>query len=312
MKKIFYVLGFLPFMLSAKKSKVGGQALIEGVMMRGRQKISWAVRKPTGELVVESSPFVSLCKRYKILKTPVVRGAINLFESLAVGYKTLMRSAEIAMPEEEKSKKTKSQESFAMIMSMIVAFGIAIGLFMYLPMVVAQIFFEKTALSFNFVAGTVRIALFILYLVTISMWKDMRRFFEYHGAEHKAIFTFEDEKELTLENMRPYRTLHPRCGTSFIFLVGIVCIFLFSIIDAFVIRFVGPYPNVLARFLVHIILVPVVGGFSYEVLRLSDRFKHVFPVSILIKPGLWLQLITTKEPDDKQLETASAALKAAL
>jgi uncharacterized protein YqhQ len=312
MKKIMYVLGILPFFLSAKKAKVGGQALIEGVMMRGKQKISLAVRKPDGEMVVESEPYVSLMKKFKILKTPVVRGAISLYESLVVGYKTLMRSAEIAMPEEQKSKGNGSKETFSMIISMVVAFAVSIGLFMYLPMLVAQLFFKNTALSFNFVAGGVRILLFIAYLVTISFWKDMRRFFEYHGAEHKAIFTFEDEKELTLENMRPYKTLHPRCGTSFLFLVAMVCIFLFSIIDALIMRYIGPYPNVLSRFLVHFALIPLVGGFSFEVLRLSDRYQHVFPVSLLIKPGLWLQLITTKEPDDKQLETASAALKAVL
>lgn len=310
MKKHLYVFGCLPLILSAKKNKVGGQALIEGVMMHGKQKISWAVRKPDGDMVVETFPFISLCKRYKILKTPIIRGAINLYESLVMGYKSLMRSAEIAMPEEEKVKEKDSKQSFGMIISMIVAFVFALGLFMYLPMIIAQLFFEKTALTFNFLAGTVRIALFVLYLVAISMWKDMRRFFEYHGAEHKAIFTFEDDKELTLENMRPYKTLHPRCGTSFIFLVGIVCIFLFSIIDALIIHYIGPYPNVLARFLVHVVLIPLVGGCSYEVLRLSDRYKHFYPVSLLIKPGLWLQLITTKQPDDKQLETAAAALKA--
>jgi uncharacterized protein YqhQ len=312
MNKIMRVFRLLPLMFSAKKSKVGGQAIIEGVMMRGKQKVSWAVRKPDGDMVIESTPFVSLCKRHKILKTPVIRGAINLYESLVLGYKSLMRSAEIAMPEEHKTKEKSSKESFSMAISMIFALVVALGFFMYLPMLIANLFFEKSALSFNIVAGAVRITLFILYLFAISFWKDIRRVFEYHGAEHKAIFTFEDEKELTLENMRPYKTLHPRCGTSFLFLVAIICIFLFSIIDTLIMQFIGPYPNVLSRVLVHILLIPLVGGISYEALRLSDRYQHIFPVSLLIKPGLWLQLITTKEPDDKQLETAVAALKAAL
>ncbi len=312
MKKIFYTLSFLPFLLLAKKSKVGGQAIIEGVMMRGKQKISWAVRNPKGDMVIESHPFISLCKKYKILKTPVIRGAISLYESLKIGFKALMRSAEIAMPEEQKSKEKSNNESFSIIMSMIIAAVVTLALFMYLPMFVAQLFFEKTALSFNFVAGAIRIFLFIMYLIGISFWKDIRRVFEYHGAEHKAIFTFEDEKELTLENMRPYATLHPRCGTSFLFLVCIICILLFSIIDALIIQYIGPYPHVVFRFFVHLFLIPLVGGFSYEVLRLSDKYQHIFPISLLIKPGLWLQLITTKQPDDKQLETAAAALKAAL
>ena len=312
MKKAVRVLRLLPFMLSAKKSKVGGQAIIEGVMMRGKHAVSWAVRKPDGEMLIERFPFVSVCKKYKILALPVLRGAVNLFESLQIGYKALMRSAEIAMPEEAKPKEKNSKESFSMAMSMIVALLVSIGLFMYLPMVVAQLFFKNSAIEFNFVAGAVRLVLFLMYLIGISFWKEIRRVFQYHGAEHKAIFTFEDEKELTLENMRPYSTLHPRCGTSFLLLVMLVCILLFSIIDTLIMHYIGPYPNVLARLLVHIFLIPLVGGSSYEVLKWSDKYQRIFPVSLLIKPGLWLQYITTKEPDDKQLETASAALKAAL
>lgn len=312
MKKTMYVLGFIPLMLSAKKSKVGGQAIIEGVMMRGKENISWAVRKPDGEMVIERFPFVSICKTYKILALPVLRGAVNLFESLQIGLKALMRSAEIAMPEEQKSQEKNFKNSLSTTLSLIFALAVSLGIFMYLPMFIAQLFVKNSAIEFNFIAGGVRILLFFMYLVGISFLKDIRRVFEYHGAEHKAIFTFEDEKELTLVNMRPYSTLHPRCGTSFLFLTAIACIFLFSIIDALFIHIIGPYPNVLSRFLVHVALIPLVGGVSYEVLKLSDTYQRIFPVSLLIKPGLWLQLITTKQPDDKQLETASAALKAAL
>jgi uncharacterized protein YqhQ len=316
MRNFFKFLRVLPlFAVScmSKKNKVGGQAIIEGVMMRGKQKISWAVRKQSGEMVVERFPFVSLVKKNKFYAFPVVRGAVNLYESLKIGYKALMRSAEIAMPEEEKPKEKNSRkESISMTISMLVALVVSLGLFMYLPMFISQLFFKNTALSFNFVAGTIRLLLFFAYLVGISFWKDMRRVFEYHGAEHKAIFTYEDEKELTIENMKPYSTLHPRCGTSFLLLVAIVCILLFSIIDAVIIHFIGPYPHVMVRFLVHVLLIPVVGGFSYEILKLSDRYQNVFPVSLLIKPGLWLQLITTKQPDDKQLLTAAAALNAAV
>lgn len=312
MKKNLSVLGLMPLIISAKKNKVGGQAIIEGVMMRSKHAVSWAVRKPDGEMLVERFPFVSICKKNKILALPVFRGAVNLVESLQIGYKALMRSAEIAMPEEQKPKQKGSKESLSLALSMIVALLVSIGLFMYLPMLTAQFFLKNSAIEFNFVAGGVRIFLFLLYLFGISLWKDIRRVFEYHGAEHKAIFTFEDDKELTLENMRPYSTLHPRCGTSFLLLVALVCILLFSIIDTLIMHFIGPYHNVLARMLVHVLLIPLVGGLSYEVLKWSDKYQHLFPVSLLIKPGLWLQYITTKEPDDKQLETASAALKAAL
>jgi uncharacterized protein YqhQ len=312
MKKNLYVLSLLPTMLSAKKSTVGGQALIEGVMMRGKQKISWAVRKPDGEMVIEHFPFISICKAHKILATPVIRGAINLFESLTIGYKGLMRSVEIAMPEEQKQSKNNLKETIYTALSMVIALVVSVGLFMYLPMFIAQMFFKNSAIAFNFTAGGVRMALFLGYLIGISFFKDIRRMFEYHGAEHKAIFTFEDHKELTLENMRPYTTLHPRCGTSFILLVTIICILIFSIIDALFINFIGPYPNIISRLLVHLLLIPIVSGFSYEILKLSDRYQHNFIVSMLVKPGLWLQLITTRQPDDRQLETASAALKAAL
>lgn len=138
----------------------------------------------------------------------------------------------------------------------------------------------------------------------------MRRVFEYHGAEHKAIFTFEDGKELTLDNMRPYTTLHPRCGTSFLLMVALLCILLFSMVDACVIALIGPYPHVLVRFAVHLLLVPFVAGTSFEALRLSDRYRRLPLVGAMILPGLWLQKITTRRPDDGQLEVAAAALTA--
>ena len=311
--RLFLLQCLIPGLL-IKKSKVGGQAIIEGVMMRSKQKISWAVRRPNGETVVERSPFISLSKQYKILSIPVIRGFINLYESLKIGYKALSRSAQIAAdePEQETLQRPGPKEKFAFFLSFLVAFAVSIGIFMYLPMLISQIFFKNSVIEFNIMAGTIRIALFILYLVLISLWKDIRRVFEYHGAEHKAIFTFEDDKELTLENMRPYSTHHPRCGTSLLLLVALVCIFLFSIIDALVTVFIAPYPNLLVRFLVHIALIPLVAGLSYEVLRLSDRFQHVAFVRLLILPGLWLQKITTREPDDGQLQVAAAALKASL
>jgi uncharacterized protein YqhQ len=179
-------------------------------------------------------------------------------------------------------------------------------------MFISQIFFKNSAITFNVAAGVVRICLFIIYLVVISFWKEIRRVFEYHGAEHKAIFAFEDNKELTIENMKQYSTLHPRCGTSFLLLVALICILLFSIIDTVFSILIGPYPSVFIRFLVHIALIPLVAGTSYEVLRLSDRYQHILIVKMFILPGLWLQKITTKEPNEEQLKVAAAALKASL
>jgi uncharacterized protein YqhQ len=190
---------------------------------------------------------------------------------------------------------------------------VAFGIFMYLPMWILSHFVPKeSALLFNTLAGSLRIVFFLLYLILISMWKDIRRVFEYHGAEHMAIFAYEDNCELTLENMRRYTTFHPRCGTSFLLVVGIICILLFSIVDAFYILFLGPYPTVLARFAVHLVLVPLVSGVSFKILKLSDKYQKLPVVGLLIKPGLWLQRITTKPPDDSQLDVAAKALTAAL
>jgi uncharacterized protein YqhQ len=300
---------------SAAKNSVGGQAIIEGVMMRSKGKVSWAVKKNTGEIVVETEPFISIISKHRLLAKPFFRGAVNLYESLVLGYKAISRSAEISseMPRESKDSKPKNKatESFYSYLNFAIAMIISLSIFMYLPMWILSHFVPKdSALLFNTLTGALRIIFFIVYILLISLWKEVRRLFEYHGAEHKAIFTYENMQPLELENMRPHSTLHPRCGTSFIFLVGIVCIFLFSIVDAVFITTIGPYPNVLVRLLVHLALVPFVGGSSYEVLRFSDRYRNIPAVGALCKPGLWLQKITTKEPDDIQLTVASMALKA--
>jgi uncharacterized protein YqhQ len=318
---LFFIISSVLNIFSApKKTTVGGQAIIEGVMMRSKNKISWAIRKGPEDVVIEKEEFISIARKYPILKRPILRGAISLYESLVIGYKALSRSAEITTEAENiqnpghiEKKSNKAMEKFYSILSFVVALAISMGLFMYAPMWIISKFIPKdSAILFNTLAGIMRMMLFLGYLILISMWKEIRRVFEYHGAEHKAIFTFEDGKELTLANMQSYSTLHPRCGTSFLLLVGMICILLFSIVDALYIGFLGPYPNVLTRFFVHMLLLPLVSGASYEVLKLSDRYKKFPLVSLIIKPGLWLQKITTKEPDKDQLEVASLALKAVL
>jgi uncharacterized protein YqhQ len=305
--------------LFAKQKTAGGQAIIEGVMMRCGKNISWAVRDPKGALVVELFPFVSAASKSRFWRLPIVRGAVSLIESLIIGFKALSRSAEIAGVEDKPVdkndpaavQKRKTKDAIATWLSFGFAFLVSIGIFMYLPLwLVSQFVPADSAVLFNTLAGAIRIVLFLAYLALISLWKDIRRVFEYHGAEHKAIFTFEDGKEITLDNMRPYTTFHPRCGTSFLLLVAIICILLFSVVDALIITFIGPYPSVLARLVVHLLLIPLVSGASYEVLKLSDRYRRIPIVGALILPGLWLQKITTRPPDDSQLETAAAALKA--
>ncbi|MBD3419541.1 MAG: DUF1385 domain-containing protein [Chitinivibrionales bacterium] len=298
----------------AKKSKVGGQAIIEGVMMRSRKKVSWAVKKHDGETAVEHFPFISATDKNKILDIPVMRGTIYLFETLKLGFRALSRSAELAYEEEQQNSGKKSfKDIVSTALSFVIAIAASVGIFMYLPILLLTWFgYEKSAFEFNVYAGSIRIGLFLLYLFLISLWKDVRRVFEYHGAEHKAIFTYEDDKELTVENMRPYKTFHPRCGTSFLILVGAICIGLFAIIDSIMLKWViETYPAHI-RLLVHLLLIPIVSGTSYEFLKLSDKYQHIPPVNFLIQPGLWLQRITTKEPDENQLVIASQALKAAL
>jgi len=347
---------FLSPLLSSNKDTVGGQALIEGVMMRSKGRIAWAVRKPDGDAVIESYPFVSVTKRVKIWGIPVVRGVINLFESLSWGYKALSRSADIAIEEEEKAaaaakeaeakagessvgikaasadgtsdsgaapapdgrKKPSFGEQISSALTLIIAFGISIALFMYAPMwTVGNIpLIKEEPMLFNLAAGIIRIILFLTYISLISLWSDMRRVFEYHGAEHKAIFAFEDGKELTVANIDTYDTVHPRCGTSFLILVAICSILMFTVIDTLYIRYLDDFINmsnsIFNRFVIHLLLMPLVAGTSYEFLKLSDKYQHWPIVGLLIKPGLWLQKITTRKPDAPQIEIAVKALEAAL
>jgi uncharacterized protein YqhQ len=300
--------------VKTQKPTVGGQAVIEGVMMRSKTKVSWAVRRQDGSVAVEKEDFVSASQRTKWLGWPVMRGAVNLWETLALGYRALNRSAELAYGDEKSQSAPKTFKDSALSgLTMVGALLLSLGLFMYLPMLILTLLgFEKSALAFNLFAGIIRVSLFLGYLLLISLMKDVRRLFEYHGAEHKAIFTFEDGKALTAQNMSSYTTFHPRCGTSFVILVSLVCILLFSCIDAVFMRWVFHSYPLMLRLGVHLALIPLVSGVSYEVLKLSDRYQHIPPVRWLIQPGLWLQRITTRPPDESQLLVAKQALEAVL
>jgi uncharacterized protein YqhQ len=226
MKRQWLFLSFplLFSLIASKRRKVGGQAIIEGVMMRGKDNISWAVRKNEQDVVVERQEFISICKKYKILQKPVFRGAISLFESLILGYKALTRSAEIVEEEQRKTiqaegkpikERNKTGEKIATGFSLAVSLIIVFGIFMYLPMWIFSHFVPKeSAMLFNAFSGVLRIIFFLIYLILISFWKEIRRVFEYHGAEHMAIFTYEAGQKLTIENMRRFTTLHPRCGPA--------------------------------------------------------------------------------------------------
>ncbi|MCC6964002.1 MAG: DUF1385 domain-containing protein [candidate division Zixibacteria bacterium] len=298
--------------------QVGGQAVIEGVMIRSESRIATAVRRADNTIVVKSSDYKPLARRNKIIALPIIRGFIGLFEMLVIGITSLNFSAEIAAQDIDKAEgraaaETKKSSGLMIALSIIFALGIGILVFFFLPLWVASLLgFGKDALLFNLIAGAIRITLFLGYVTALSYFKDFRRIFEYHGAEHKSIWAYENQDPLTPENAQKYTTLHPRCGTSFILIVALFAILIFAIADTLFQILTGHPPQILVRFAIHFALLPLVAGGSYEILKASARSCKNPLVRALIKPGLWLQLITTKEPSLDQLEVALVAVKASL
>lgn len=301
-------------------TSIGGQAVMEGVMMRGPKDIAVAVRKPDGEIIIDKKPVASILQKYKFLKLPIIRGVISFFESLVIGTKALMFSAEFFDIEEEEDKAKKAEmteeerakaeakeskmKTAAIYGSVVIALFFGIGLFMLLPGVLVDLvrkLFPSNILA-TLTEGLVRITIFLIYILLVSQMKDIRRVFEYHGAEHKTIFCYESGEELTIENARKFSRLHPRCGTSFLLIVMVVSIILFSFISV---------DHILLRLGLRLLLLPVVAGLSYEVIKLAGRSKSKC-MRIVSLPGMWLQKITTREPDDSQLEVAIASLTAVL
>lgn len=299
-------------------SNIGGEALIEGVMMRGNDMLAMSVRKASGEIYTEVKPSVPVTKKNKLLALPFIRGAVSLIDSMIVGVKVLMESAELVDLLEEDEKESKfdlwmkkklgdNYFSYMIYFSVFIALAFSIGLFMLLPNFIAGLFsFDKSttggSLLANSIEGLIRISLFILYVYLVSKNKEIKRVFQYHGAEHKTIYAYENEEELTVENVRKHTTLHPRCGTTFMFIVIIISIIVFA--------FAGwhnPFVNMLLR----LALLPVIAGISYELFKLSAKSDSKI-IRLISIPGLMLQKITTQEPDDSMLEVAIASLKAVL
>ena len=276
---------------------VGGQAVIEGVMMRGPKYIATAVRTPSGQITVKKDEVHSLCERYPILKKPLLRGTIALYESLVYGMKCLSYSAQAAGEEEEELSRPQ------MIATMAFSIVLAIVIFLLIPTYGAKFIpgVMDSAVRLNIVEGVLRLLIFLLYIWGISLTSDIRRVYEYHGAEHKTIWTYESGEELTVENVKKHSRLHPRCGTNFLLIVMVVSIFVFA--------FLG-WPNLAERMISRILLMPVVAGISYEMIRIAARTESPF-VQALFKPGLYLQYLTTREPHADQIEVAIEAMNAA-
>ena len=305
MKIIIY---HLQILLGKSSILVGGQAVMEGVMMRVPGAYATAVRDPHGVIQVDRHNFKSLTEKYSILKKPLLRGIVGLFESLRIGISTLQWSAEIIEPKTELKKSSKIGDIFITIFSLF----LALGLFFVAPIGLTTWLFDKDqdAFMFNLISGFFRVTFFLIYLLLISLMKDVHRLFQYHGAEHKTVYNFESGKELNIENAQLFPTQHPRCGTSFLFIIMIVAIFSFGILDAFVIHYIIEL-NVWMRLVIHIPFIPIVAGIGYEVLKLTAKYRNNIIFKILAKPGLWLQNITTKQPEDAQVEVALKALEEA-
>ena len=295
----------------AKNINVGGQAVIEGVMMRGRVGIATAVRTEQGEIVVEKKGYTSYTKKNKVLGLPIIRGFVSLIESLVIGVKTLNYSASFFEEEEEPSgldkwiKKIFKEKSNDVIMgiSLVISLIISIGLFFILPTLVASVFSKMGAnsMGMNILEGIIRVSIFLSYVYIIGKMEDIKRVYQYHGAEHKTIFCYENNMELTPENASKFGRLHPRCGTNFLFLVMIVSIIMFS--------FTG-WNSIGERIMYRIVLLPLISGVSYEIIKWMGKSTGAL-AKILSYPGLKLQNLTTREPDFSQIEVAIKALKVA-
>ena len=283
---------------------IGGQAVLEGVMMRGVSTWAVAVRNPEGEIEVTSEPIVSWAERHRVLRCPVLRGIVALAESVKIGCRALAISANAQLPDDEEGEK---EEIGGLIWGLTIAFSLAlaIGLFFVIPVGATSLIKDwlGSALLFWLVEGILRTAIFIGYIVAISRLRDLRRVFEYHGAEHKTISTFEAGDELTPERAKHYSRLHPRCGTSFLLIVMVLAIFVFAPIG------LPAWYWLLAS---RILGIPLIAGLSYEVIKWAGKNRNKRWVRAVMWPGLMLQNLTTREPDEEQLEVAIRSLEAVL
>ena len=327
----------------AKKTSIGGQALLEGIMMRGPKKTAMAVRNPEGEIVLEKWDNKKP-KHMRLYKTPIIRGLFNFAASMSQGYKCLMRSAEIAGLEEEEPKKRKKAETesvdgasaeatdaqtgeekkassalmtVVMIIATVLGVVLSVGLFFMLPTFIfdwcARVmpFLRSDNAALNSLIksvfeGLLKIAILVAYMALVSLMKDIRRTFQYHGAEHKTIFCYENGLELTVENVKAQRRFHPRCGTSFLILMLIVGIFISFLIDPIFILTTGDVPHVALRAVIKLLTIPLMMGFGYELIKLAGRHQNAF-TRIISAPGMWLQHITVLEPTDDMIECAIKA-----
>lgn len=276
---------------TTNKYQVGGQAVIEGVMMRGKNFWSLAVRRPDKTISIKLFKNSSLSVNNKFLGFPLIRGVVNLIESMALGFRALSYSVNESTEEDIKFSKRE------MTIAIIIAVIFAVGIFFILPTLIGRSFsnYFSNTIVYNLMEGLVRILLFLGYILIVSQLKDIKRVFQYHGAEHKTIQAYENGEKIIVENVRKYTTLHVRCGTSFLLIVMVVAIFVFAMLGK---------PPLPLKILYRVLLIPLISGISYEFIKLAGKYSKHKIVNIIFYPGLLLQKITTREPDDAQIEIA--------
>lgn len=320
-----------------KYGSVGGQALMEGIMMNGPEGKAMALRMPDGSISVEKKTFNSIKDKNKFFALPMIRGIVNFVEALIFGYKCLMESAEktgmdLGEEEENMSKLDRwitdhfGEKMMNVIgaISMVLGFALAFALFVWMPSFLFDLINKWTdehiSMLRTIFEGLLRIIIFVVYMVAVSKMKEIKRVYMYHGAEHKSIFCYEKGLDLTVENVRAQSRLHPRCGTSFLLLVMIISILVYSVIPwdeasfaaiPVIGKALGAMPWVITRLILRLLLLPIVAGISYEIIKFAGRHDNAFTRAIS-KPGMLFQHITTNEPDDSQIEVAIAALKAVI
>lgn len=297
----------LPVLANPEEILVGGQAVMEGVMMRAPHSYCVAVRRPVGDMVKDQLPVPRVSEKHKLFKYPIFRGMGSLGQSLWLGMKALRFSANAAL--DDGSGKQEKQEISPWVMTLNLAFSLSFFIFLYkfVPLYLTSVLGKwvpafQGRILFNLTDGLIRIAIFLFFLYLISLWKDIKRVFEYHGAEHKVVFAFESGRPLTIENAQRFTTFHPRCGTSFLLVVMVVAIFVYAMV---------PYEGFLMKFVARVVLLPLIAGLSYELIRFAAKHPRGI-LAALTAPGLWLQRITTQPPSDDQVAVAIHALEGAM
>lgn len=302
-------------------TSIGGQAVIEGVMMQGPKKRATAVRKSNGEIVIREEENKSFIAKLKLNKVPILRGFLSFFQSLFTGVSCLMFSAKECDLEDENEQLSPFEQwildkfgdklfDVVMYISVFISLILGVGLFMVLPKLIVEFVSKPFGGNLNegistLIEGILRLGIFLIYIILISKMKDIQRVFEYHGAEHKTIFAYEYGDELTVENVKKHTRFHPRCGTSFLVLVMIVSVVVFLVIGIFI----SPSATILEKILWRIIMLPVIAGISYELIKFAGRHDNKL-TRFISAPGVWLQHFTTREPDEAQIEVAISAFKA--